>query len=120
MMLITKVDRRYLRTLFEWHGGQSSGVYSVASCGLAGRPVPLASFERAADELRRDLDAAMQRYALRCFGNRIGCPTARDLTRLRAALRYLETTIERVRPMADLINRANARARAYLAARAAE
>ncbi len=43
-------DFEAVQTMFDWHGGQGSGFYSVASLMYGGHPVPASSYSRALSE----------------------------------------------------------------------
>lgn len=93
-----RIDRRYLRALFDWHGGQGSGVYAVASTAHAGYLAPLCEVNRAACELRRDLaavDARIAGFARR--GRSIGQETRDGRRSLVSALGYLDRILERTK-----------------------
>src|ERR1044071_5896337 len=61
-------------SLLDWHGGQSSALYSVGSCMLAGDPAALHRVRGAMNELRRIHKATANkadRRQLRCLARRL-------------------------------------------------
>lgn len=57
-----EIPRETVEGLFQWHGGQGTGLYSLASSAHAGRPVTVEMVERAENELQQSLNIERSRY----------------------------------------------------------